>query len=162
MVRFTNNMLISPESTPQYDLFPRNDSYFIYLKPDNVYDATITKDIRFAGPPPLWIWMPPHLRNGIVAESSRYPKSHRGFLGETSALELKLKVCDGMVSFRAIMKELHHEALVRGCRTERRIVADPARSAYSHHSSARSNALAESVRLQQARESQAASAATSA
>ena len=59
-VRFTNNMLISPESTPQDDLFPRNDSYFIYLKPNNVDDATITKDIRFAGPPPLWIWMPPH------------------------------------------------------------------------------------------------------
>jgi ABC-type lipoprotein export system ATPase subunit len=59
-VRFTNNMLISPESTPQDDLFQRNDSYFIYLKPDNVDDATITKDVRFAGPPPLWIWMPPH------------------------------------------------------------------------------------------------------
>ena len=27
-VRFTNNMLISPESTPQDDLFQRNDSYF--------------------------------------------------------------------------------------------------------------------------------------
>ena len=59
-VRFTNNMLISPESTPQDALFQRNDSYFIYLKPDNVDDATITKDVRFAGPPPLWIWMPPH------------------------------------------------------------------------------------------------------
>jgi ABC-type lipoprotein export system ATPase subunit len=59
-VRFTNNMLISPESTPQDALFQRNDSYFIYLKPDNIDDATITKDVRFAGPPPLWIWMPPH------------------------------------------------------------------------------------------------------
>jgi ABC-type lipoprotein export system ATPase subunit len=59
-VRFTNNMLISPESNPEDALFQRNDSYFIYLKPDNVDDATITKDVRFAGPPPLWIWMPPH------------------------------------------------------------------------------------------------------
>ena len=59
-VRFTNNMLISPEGTPRDALFQRNDSYFIYLKPDNVDDATITKDVRFAGPPPLWIWMPPH------------------------------------------------------------------------------------------------------
>jgi hypothetical protein len=59
-VRFTNNMLISPESTPHDALFQRNDNYFIYLKPDNVDDAAITKDVRFAGPPPLWIWMPPH------------------------------------------------------------------------------------------------------
>lgn len=59
-VRFTNNMLVSPESAPQKELFQRNDNYFIYLKPDNVDDATITKDVRFAGPPPLWIWMPPH------------------------------------------------------------------------------------------------------
>ncbi|QBR71019.1 ABC transporter ATP-binding protein [Beijerinckiaceae bacterium] len=59
-VRFTNNMLISPESTPRDALFQRNDSYFIYLKPDNVDDATITKDVRFADRPPLWIWMPPH------------------------------------------------------------------------------------------------------
>ncbi|WP_026605787.1 ABC transporter ATP-binding protein [Methylocapsa acidiphila] len=59
-VRFTNSMLISPESRPQKELFQRNDNYFIYLKPDNLDDATITKDVRFAGPPPLWIWMPPH------------------------------------------------------------------------------------------------------
>ncbi|WOJ88163.1 ABC transporter ATP-binding protein [Methylocapsa polymorpha] len=59
-VRLTNNMLISPESAPKDELFQRNDSYFIYLKPDNVDDATITKDVRFAGQPPLWIWMPPH------------------------------------------------------------------------------------------------------
>jgi len=59
-VRLTNNMLISPESAPKDELFQRNDSYFIYLKPDNIDDATITKDVRFAGQPPLWIWMPPH------------------------------------------------------------------------------------------------------
>jgi ABC-type lipoprotein export system ATPase subunit len=59
-VRFTNNMLVSPESTPKDELFQRNDSYYVYLKPDNVDDATITKDVHFPGPPPLWIWMPPH------------------------------------------------------------------------------------------------------
>jgi ABC-type lipoprotein export system ATPase subunit len=59
-VRFTNNMLVSPASTPTDELFQRNDNYFVYLKPDNVDDATILKDVRFPGPPPLWIWMPPH------------------------------------------------------------------------------------------------------
>ena len=59
-VRFTNSMLVSPAGTPTDELFQRNDSYFVYLKPDNVDDATILKDVRFPGPPPLWIWMPPH------------------------------------------------------------------------------------------------------
>ena len=59
-VRFTNAMLISPSSTPTDDLFRRDDSYYIYLRPDDVDDATIAKSVKFAGPPPLWIWMPPH------------------------------------------------------------------------------------------------------
>ncbi|MEK4033703.1 ABC transporter ATP-binding protein [Methylocystis sp. IM3] len=59
-VRFANNMLISPESTPKDELFQRNDNYYIYLKPDNVSDETIVKDVHFPGAPPLWIWMPPH------------------------------------------------------------------------------------------------------
>ncbi|ARN80760.1 ABC transporter ATP-binding protein [Methylocystis bryophila] len=59
-VRFSNNMLVSPESTPKDELFQRNDNYFVYLKPDGVEDATILKDVRFPGAPPLWIWMPPH------------------------------------------------------------------------------------------------------
>lgn len=59
-VRFTNNMLVSPESAPKDELFERNDNYFVYLKPDNVDDATILKDVRFPSAPPLWIWMPPH------------------------------------------------------------------------------------------------------
>lgn len=59
-VRFTNNMLISPESTPKDELFQRNDNYYVYLKPDNVSDETILKDVRFPAAPPLWIWMPPH------------------------------------------------------------------------------------------------------
>lgn len=59
-VRFTNNMLISPESTPKDELFQRNDNYYVYLKPDNVSDEAITKDVHFPGSPPLWIWMPPH------------------------------------------------------------------------------------------------------
>ncbi len=59
-VRFSNNMLVSPESAPKDELFQRNDNYFVYLKPDGVDDATILKDVRFPGAPPLWIWMPPH------------------------------------------------------------------------------------------------------
>ena len=59
-VRFTNNMLVSPESTPKDDLFHREDNYYIYLRPDGIDDATIAKSVRFAGPPPTWIWMPPH------------------------------------------------------------------------------------------------------
>ena len=59
-VRFINNMLVSPESTPKDDLFRREDNYYIYLRPDGIDDATIRKSVRFAGPPPTWIWMPPH------------------------------------------------------------------------------------------------------
>jgi ABC-type lipoprotein export system ATPase subunit len=59
-VRFTNNMLISPESTPKDELFQRNDNYYVYLKPDGVSDEAILKDVHFPGAPPLWIWMPPH------------------------------------------------------------------------------------------------------
>jgi len=59
-VRFTNNMLVSPESTPKDELFQRNDNYYVYLKPNNVNDETILKDVHFPGAPPLWIWMPPH------------------------------------------------------------------------------------------------------
>ena len=59
-VRFSNDMLVSPQSAPKEELFARNDNYYVYLKPDGVDDATILKDVRFAGAPPLWIWMPPH------------------------------------------------------------------------------------------------------
>lgn len=59
-VRFSNDMLVSPQSAPKDELFERNDNYYVYLKPDGVDDATILKDVRFAGAPPLWIWMPPH------------------------------------------------------------------------------------------------------
>ena len=53
-------LAVNPESTPTNELFQRVDNYYVYLKPDNVDDATIAKDVRFPGPPPLWIWMPPH------------------------------------------------------------------------------------------------------
>ena len=59
-VRFTNSMLVSPESAPEDDLFHREDNYYIYLRPDGIDDATIAKSVKFAGPPPTWIWMPPH------------------------------------------------------------------------------------------------------
>jgi hypothetical protein len=59
-IRFINKMLVSPESTPKDDLFQREDSYYIYLRPDGIDDATIAKSVKFAGAPPTWIWMPPH------------------------------------------------------------------------------------------------------
>jgi hypothetical protein len=60
-VRFTNSMLVSPESMPKDDPFHREDNYYIYLRPDGIDDdATIVKSVKFAGPPPTWIWMPPH------------------------------------------------------------------------------------------------------
>ena len=59
-VRFTNSMLVSPESVPEDDLFHREDNYYIYLRPEGIDDATIAKSVKFAGPPPTWIWMPPH------------------------------------------------------------------------------------------------------
>jgi ABC-type lipoprotein export system ATPase subunit len=59
-VRFVNAMMISPQSTPKDDLFERKDSYYIYLKPWNVEDRTILKDMKFDGKPPVWIPMPPH------------------------------------------------------------------------------------------------------
>ena len=48
-VRFSNDMLVSPQSAPKDELFERNDNYYVYLKPDGVDDATILKDVRFAG-----------------------------------------------------------------------------------------------------------------
>jgi ABC-type lipoprotein export system ATPase subunit len=59
-VRFNNNMFVSPESKPKDELFNREDNYYVYLRPDGVDDATIAKRLKFPGPPPLWIWMPPH------------------------------------------------------------------------------------------------------
>ena len=59
-VRFNNNMLVSPASKPKDELFNREDNYYVYLRPDGVDDATIAKRVKFPGPPPLWIWMPPH------------------------------------------------------------------------------------------------------
>lgn len=59
-MRFANNMLISPESTPKDELFQRNDNYYVYLKPDSVSNEMILKDVHFPASPPLWIWMPPH------------------------------------------------------------------------------------------------------
>ncbi len=59
-VRFSNDMLVSPQSAPKDELFQRNDNYFVYLRPDGLDDATILKDVHFPGAPPLWIWMPPH------------------------------------------------------------------------------------------------------
>jgi ABC-type lipoprotein export system ATPase subunit len=59
-VRFSNDMLVSPNSAPKDELFQRNDNYFVYLRPDGLDAATILRDVHFPGAPPLWIWMPPH------------------------------------------------------------------------------------------------------
>jgi putative ABC transport system ATP-binding protein/macrolide transport system ATP-binding/permease protein/lipoprotein-releasing system ATP-binding protein len=59
-VRFSNTMLVSPQATPQDDLFERKDNYYVYLKPWNVDDRTILKDMKFPGAPPVWISMPAH------------------------------------------------------------------------------------------------------
>lgn len=59
-VRFVNSMLISPHSVPKDDLFERKDNYYVYLKPSDVDDKVILKDVKFDGAPPVWIPMPPH------------------------------------------------------------------------------------------------------
>jgi hypothetical protein len=59
-VRFVNTMLVSPHSTPSDELFERTDSTYVYLKPWNVDDRDILREVRFDGAPPLWIPMPPH------------------------------------------------------------------------------------------------------
>ena len=59
-VRFENDMFVSPQIAPTEDIFHRNESYYIYLRPDGVDDATILKRVKFPGAPPLWVWMPPH------------------------------------------------------------------------------------------------------
>ncbi len=59
-IRLTNDMLISPRSEPRDDLIERNDNYYVYLKPHNADDQTILAKVKFPGPPPVWIPMPPH------------------------------------------------------------------------------------------------------
>lgn len=59
-VRFTLEMLISPENQPKDDLVDRTDSYYVYLKPHDADDAAILKQLKFPGAPPVWIPMPPH------------------------------------------------------------------------------------------------------
>ncbi|MGB6416314.1 MAG: ABC transporter ATP-binding protein [Pseudolabrys sp.] len=59
-VRFADTMLVSPSSTPKDDVFERKDNYYVYLKPFDVADETISRRMKFAGKPPVWIPMPPH------------------------------------------------------------------------------------------------------
>ncbi len=58
--RISNDMLVSESSQPKDDLVERNDSYYVYLKPHDVDDATISKKLKFAEKPPVFIGMPPH------------------------------------------------------------------------------------------------------
>jgi hypothetical protein len=59
-VRIASTILVSPSATPRDDLFERNDSYYVYLKPADADDRDILREARFDGRPPLWIAMPPH------------------------------------------------------------------------------------------------------
>ena len=42
------------------DLVDRSDNYYVYLKPHDAVDSEIQKKLKFPGPPPVWIPMPPH------------------------------------------------------------------------------------------------------
>ncbi len=59
-VRLSNDMLVSPRAEPKDDLVERSDNYYVYLKPHAADDAMILKKLKFPGPPPVWIPMPPH------------------------------------------------------------------------------------------------------
>ncbi|MDP3510353.1 MAG: ABC transporter ATP-binding protein [Candidatus Melainabacteria bacterium] len=59
-VRITNDLLVSPSSLPKGDLVERNDSYYVYLKPHDVSNTVIAKELKFAGDPPVYMPMPPH------------------------------------------------------------------------------------------------------
>jgi ABC-type ATPase involved in cell division len=51
---------VSPSSTSRDDVFERQDNYYVYLKPFDVTDETVSKRMKVAGKPPVWIPMPPH------------------------------------------------------------------------------------------------------
>ena len=59
-VRFSDTMLVSPSSAPKDGVFERKDNYYVYLKLFDVADETISRRVKFAGKPPVWIPMPPH------------------------------------------------------------------------------------------------------
>lgn len=59
-VRFSETMLISPNSMPMGDVFERKDNFYVYLKPYDVADEVVLKRLKFSGKPPVWIPMPPH------------------------------------------------------------------------------------------------------
>jgi len=59
-IRFDNNMLISLRSEPEDDIIERNDPSYVYLKPYGADDEAIRQQLKFAGPPPVYIPMPPH------------------------------------------------------------------------------------------------------
>jgi putative ABC transport system ATP-binding protein/macrolide transport system ATP-binding/permease protein/lipoprotein-releasing system ATP-binding protein len=59
-VRLSNDMLVSPRSEPKDDIVERDDNYYVYLKPHEASDSAILSRVKFPGPPPVWIPMPPH------------------------------------------------------------------------------------------------------
>ena len=52
-IRFSDAMLVSPDSTPREDVFERKDNYYVYLKTFDVTDETVSKRMEFAGKPPV-------------------------------------------------------------------------------------------------------------
>jgi putative ABC transport system ATP-binding protein/macrolide transport system ATP-binding/permease protein/lipoprotein-releasing system ATP-binding protein len=59
-VRFSEAILVSPNSMPKGDVFERKDNFYVYLKPHDVADEVVLKRLKFSGKPPVWIPMPPH------------------------------------------------------------------------------------------------------
>jgi len=59
-IRIQSDMLISQSSAPEDDIVTRNNRFYVYLKPQGSDDAVIKRKGNFAGPPPIFIPMPPH------------------------------------------------------------------------------------------------------
>jgi putative ABC transport system ATP-binding protein/macrolide transport system ATP-binding/permease protein/lipoprotein-releasing system ATP-binding protein len=58
-VCFSDTLLVNQGNTPKDDVFERKDNYYVYVKPFDVADETVSKRMKFAGKPPVWIPMPP-------------------------------------------------------------------------------------------------------
>jgi hypothetical protein len=59
-IRFESSRLISRRSEPDDDIVERNDRTYVYLKPHGADDEAIRKRMKYPGPPPVYIPMPPH------------------------------------------------------------------------------------------------------
>jgi hypothetical protein len=59
-IRFESSSLVSRRAEPDDDIVERTDRYYVYLKPYGADDEAIRKRMKYAGPPPIYIPMPPH------------------------------------------------------------------------------------------------------